>query len=306
MKYQDYYEVLGVDKKASDAEIKKAYRKLAKKYHPDLHPNDKEANDKFSKINEAYEVLSDPEKRKKYDMFGQNANFTQGQNFDPSQYGFDFTDFGNGSYTYTTGGGSGFSDFFDGLFGGGFSNMGKSAGSKFSSFTNGFQTKKKQRLDATVNISIDEAMEGCQRTLNIKSGSNLIDIPVKIPKGMPANKKLKIDGNKYGVNSDIYVKINIKDEEDRRLEGLDIIQRVRVYPWQAYFGTKKKIETSDGTFMVTIPEKIESGKKIRMKNKGYKDMKGNKGDLYIEVLIDNPKTLNAKEEKLYRKLAESL
>ena len=143
MKYRDYYELLGVDKKASDADIKKAYRKLAKKYHPDLHPDDKDAHEKFSEINEAYEVLSDPEKRKKYDMFGKNANFSGGQNFNPSDFGFDFGNFGRGaSYSYSTGGDSGFSDFFDTLFGG----IGRTASqAKSKRFTNGsgFNAKKK-------------------------------------------------------------------------------------------------------------------------------------------------------------------
>lgn len=305
MKYRDYYEVLGVDKKATDAEIKKAYRKLAKKYHPDLHPNDKTMNEKFSEINEAYEVLSDPEKRKKYDMFGKNANFSQGQNFDPSQYGFDFTNFGNGSYSYTTGESSGFSDFFDGLFGG-FSSSGRSNGRKFSDFTNGFSSRKRQKLDANVNISLEEAMQGCERTISIKSGGSLTDVKVKIPKGMPSNKKLKINGNKYGIDADIYVKVSIKDSNNRKLDGLDIIQTEKVYPWQAYFGTKIKIDTLDGKFMVNIPEKIETGQKIRMQNKGYKDMNDNRGDLYIEVLIDNPTNLTKEQEELYKKLSQEI
>lgn len=305
MKYRDYYEILGVNKDAKSTEIKKAYRKLAKKYHPDLHPNDKESNEKFAEINEAYEVLSDPEKRKKYDMFGKNANFSQGQNFDPSQYGFDFTNFGNGSYSYTTGESTGFSDFFDGLFGG-FSSSGRSNGRKFSDFTNGFSSRKRQRLDANVNISLEEAMQGCERTISIKSGGSLTDVNVKIPKGMPSNKKLKINGNKYGIDADIYVKVSIKDGNNRKLDGLDIIQTERIYPWQAYFGTKIKIDTLDGKYMINIPEKIESGQKIRMQNKGYKDMNDNRGDLYIEVIIDNPTKLTKDQEELYKKLNQEI
>ena len=145
MKYQDYYEVLGVKKDATEDEIKKAYRKLAKKYHPDLHPDDEKAHEKFSEINEAYEVLSDKDKRKKYDMFGNNYNFSQGQNFDPSQYGF--SDFSNYSYTSSGNSGGGFSDFFNLIFGNrDFSNKG--FGERFSgfgnTFTNGFQTRKKK------------------------------------------------------------------------------------------------------------------------------------------------------------------
>lgn len=304
MKYRDYYEVLGVDKNATDTDIKKSYRKLAKKYHPDLHPNDKEANEKFSEINEAYEVLSDPEKRKKYDMFGKNANFTQGQNFDPSQYGFDFSNFGNGSYSYTTGSTSGFSDFFDGLFGG-FSSASRSAGRKFSNF-NGFNNVKRQKLEANVTISLEEAMNGTERTINIKSGSDLNEIKVKIPNGMPQNKKLKVNANRYGIDADIYVKVYIKADNDMKLDGIDIIQDLKVFPWDAYFGKKVKINTFDGKFILNIPEKMESGQKIRMQNKGYKDMKGNRGDLYIKIIIDNPKNLSKENEELYKKISESL
>ncbi|MDD7305561.1 MAG: J domain-containing protein [Peptoniphilaceae bacterium] len=308
MKYRDYYEVLGVDKKATEAEIKKAYRKLAKKYHPDLHPDDKDMNEKFSEINEAYEVLSDPDKRKKYDMFGENANFTQGQNFDPSQYGFDFTNFGNGTYSYSTGTGSGFSDFFDTLFGGFTSSnrRDRSNTRSFSDFASGFSNKKKQRLDANVSISLEEAIKGTTRTISVKNGPNFIDVKVTIPKGMPSNKKLKINGKDYGLDVFIYVKVKIRDEKNRRLDGLDIIQTERIYPWQAYFGTKIKIDTLDGKFMVNIPAKIESGQKIRMQKKGYKDMNGNKGDLYIEVLIKNPSSLTKNQEELYKKLSQEI
>lgn len=114
MEYKDYYKILGVDEKASQDDIKKAYRKLAKKYHPDLHPDDEKSQDKFKEVNEAYEVIGDEEKRKQYDTFGSSQNFSNGQNFDPSQYGF-----GGDSYTYTSSDGGDFSDFFNMFFGGG-------------------------------------------------------------------------------------------------------------------------------------------------------------------------------------------
>lgn len=302
MQYRDYYEVLGVDKKASADEIKKAYRKLAKKYHPDLHPDDESAHKKFTEINEAYEVLSDPEKRNKYDTFGANANFSGGQNFDPRDFGFDFGNFGNGSYTYTSSGGSGFSDFFDTLFGG-FGGSSSKSSQGFGGFGSSFTKKPKSKLDTEVSISIDEAMKGTSRRISIKSETGIKDIEVNIPKGLKNKNKIKIDGSKYGLNTDIYVMVKIKESEDLKLEGIDFVKKVKVSPRDAYFGTKKKISTIKGNILVTIPEKITSNKKIRLKNLGYTDRKNKTGDLILEVLIDNPE-LNEEQIELYKKLKE--
>ena len=302
MQYRDYYEVLGVDKKASADEIKKAYRKLAKKYHPDLHPDDESAHKKFTEINEAYEVLSDPEKRNKYDTFGANANFSGGQNFDPRDFGFDFGNFGNGSYTYTSSGSSGFSDFFDTLFGGFGGSFSKSS-QGFGGFGSSFTKKPKSKLDTEVSISIDEAMKGTSRRISIKSETGIKDIEVNIPKGLKNKNKIKIDGSKYGLNTDIYVMVKIKESEDLKLEGIDFVKKVKVSSWDAYFGTKKKISTIKGNILVTIPEKITSNKKIRLKNLGYTDRKNKTGDLILEVLIDNPE-LNEEQIELYKKLKE--
>lgn len=311
MKYQDYYKILGVKKDASKEEIKKAYRKLAKKYHPDLHPDDKEATEKFSEVNEAYEVLSDDKKREQYDTFGQSGNFSQGQNFDPSQFDFSdlFSNFGssNRSYTYTQNNksSSGFSDFFDTLFGGGGFSQRSSNSGTFTNFTNGFRKAKKQRLNTTVSISLDEAIKGSKRTIKINDKNNSItDVNINIPKGLTSGKKLKIDGSKYGVDADIYVKVNIEEDSKYRLDGLDIIQKESIYPWDAYFGSKITIDSLNGKFKVKIPKKIESGNKIRIKNKGYVDMNNNKGDLYIEIQINNPKDLNDDQIDLYKKLKE--
>lgn len=307
MKYRDYYEILGVDKKSSPDEIKKAYRKLAKKYHPDLHPDDKEAEKKFTEINEAYEVLSDEEKRKKYDMFGKNANFQGGQNFDPSDFGFNFGNFGNGSYSYTSSNPNGFSDFFDGLFGGFSQNANsyqKGGSSRFSNFGQGFGRKKKENITTSITISIDEAMNGTNRSITIKNKERLIDVKVTVPKGIKNNNKIRIDGSKYGIDANIIAKVIIKNDDDLALDGIDLIKKVKIYPWDAYFGVKKKIETNTGAFMVNVPEKSQAGRKIRLKNRGYKDRKGNVGDLILEIVIENPSVLSKDQVNLYKKLKE--
>lgn len=298
MEYKDYYKLLGVDKKASDAEIKAAYRKLAKKYHPDLNKGDSEAEKKFKEINEAYEVLGDSEKRKKYDMFGSNYNFSSGQNFDPSQYGF-------GGFTGSSGGGD-FSDFFNLIFG-----AGQGFGSKFSGGASdifgGFSRAsrpQRTKYETEMSITLREAYSGCDKSLNLNlNGTNRV-LPVKVPKGITNGKKLRVKGEKIGAdNADIYITIKIM-KSDLTLEGLDLIFDLKISPWDAYFGKSVMVETLDGKVKVKIPEKISSGKKIRIAKKGFVDMNGKTGDFLINVLIDNPKELSSEQEALYEKLRD--
>lgn len=305
MEYKDYYKILGVDKSASDSDIKQAYRKLAKKYHPDLNQGDEAASEKLKEINEAYEVLGDKEKRKKYDTFGSGYNFTGGQNFDPSAYGFDFSNFGNGSYTYTTSGGEGFSDFFNMIFGGlggGAKGSSKNKRDIFSGFT-GRSRKQRQRYDTEISISLKEAYEGAEKTLALNVNGENKSLNVKIPKGILPGKKIRTKGEKIGLDGDIYIKVNVIDSENT-LDGLNITKKINVYPWDAYFGHKVVVDTLEKKIKVNVPKGIKSGQRIKLSGKGFRDMKGNKGDLYLEVQIVNPETLNEEQEELYRKLKE--
>src|SRR5690554_6447518 len=199
MEYKDYYKILGVEKTASQDEIKRAYRKLAKKYHPDLNPNDAKAQEKFKEINEAYEVLGDEEKKKRYDAFGSGYNFTNGQHFDPSQFGFE--NFGNGySYTYT--GNGDFSEFFN-MFFGGMDPKGKSRGPK-SGFDLGnlFGGRKNNRkspaYESELNITIEEGYNGTSKNINLNIGGSNKSLSVNVPKGILPGKKLKVKGEKWG------------------------------------------------------------------------------------------------------------
>lgn len=300
MEYKDYYNILGVDKNASNDEIKKAYRKLAKKYHPDLNPNDQKAQEKFKEINEAYEVLGDEDKKKKYDTFGNGYNFTNGQNFDPSQYGF--TNFGNGyKYTYTSGGGEGFSDFFNMFFGGG-GDFG--INDLFNRGSTRTGPSRSQSYESELNISLEEGYNGTTKTLSLRIGNENKSLSVKVPKGILPGKKIKIKGEKAGINGDVYLKINFIPDEKLKLEGLDIYKSVDLFPWDAALGTKIITSTLSGKIKITIPSNMEEGKRIRIPKKGYRDMKGNTGDLYIQPNIVNPPNLTEEQKKLYEQLRD--
>lgn len=212
MKYKDYYEILGVSKDADEKEIKKAYRKLAKKYHPDVNQGDEAAAEKFKEVSEAYEVLSDPDKRKKYDTFGSNYDFSSGYDFDPSQYG----------YTYTTGGsGADFSDFFETIFGSSKSGGNFSGGFNINDIFGDFsskgrgrsQKKARNKFESELSISIKEAFEGVTKDVSLTYKQKEYDVAVKVPAGITRGKKVKVRGEKFGLPGDILFKINIKDEK---------------------------------------------------------------------------------------------
>lgn len=302
MEYKDYYKILGVDKNTDQNEIKKAYRKLAKKYHPDLNEGDEKAQEKFKDINEAYEVLGDEEKKKKYDTFGSGYNFNNGQNFDPSQFGFD--NFGNGqSYTYSTSGGD-FSDFFNMFFGGQSSGVGDLFGGGRGRQRRSSYERPRQKIESEISISLKEAYEGTTKRVSFRIGSDTKTVSVKVPKGILPGKKIKIRGDRIGTSGDLYLKVNILEDSNLKLDGLNIISKVKLLPWEAAFGTKVVVDTLSGKIKVKIPKGIESGKRIRVPKKGYKDMKGNKGELYIETSIVNPPKLTKEEKKLYKKLED--
>ncbi len=301
MKYKDYYEILGVSKNADEKEIKSAYRKLAKKYHPDLHQGDDAAAEKFKEVSEAYEVLSDKDKRNKYDKFGSNYDFSSGYDFDPSQYG----------YTYTTGGsGADFSDFFETIFGSSKSGGNFSGGfnindifGDFSSKGRGKSNKKaRNKFESELSISIKEAYEGVTKNVSLTYKQEEYDIAVKIPAGITSNKKVKVKGEKFGLPGDILFKINIRDEKNLSLDGLDIIKTENIFPWEAALGTTKTVETLKGKLKLKIPKAFVGGNKMRIPSKGFKDLKGNVGDLYVIFNIVNPKELSEEQEKLYKEL----
>ena len=317
MEYKDYYKILGVDKKASDAEIKKAFRTLAKKYHPDLHQGDKANEEKFKEINEAYEVLSDKDKRQKYDAFGSNYDFRGGQNFNPNDFGFGGFGGANGNggtyYRYETNGSGGdFSDFFNMFFGGDMgANMGgmgngrqkRSSGFNINDLFRGKAKKERQRYNTELYITLDEAYSGSKRSVSLNVDGKNININLNIPKGITAGKSIKVAGEKWGVSGDIYFKIQFLKDSRYELDGLDIKTSVDIYPWGAYFGCERVVEVFDKKIKIKVPKGYDVSKLMRIKGKGFTDMKGATGDLYIRFNMVNPK-LDEESEKLYKELEE--
>ena len=301
MKYKDYYKILEVDKNSTQDDIKKSYRKLAKKYHPDLNPNDNSVQEKFKEINEAYEVLGDADKKKKYDTFG--SGYSNGQNFDPSQYGY-----GNGGYTYSSSGGGDFSDFFNMFFGGSDSRTSSRAGGfDMGNLFGGGSGRRAARAsrpsyESELKISLEDGFKGVSKSITLNIGGENKTLTVNVPKGILPGKKLKVKGDKWGINGDVLFNINIIETEINKLDGLNIMTRLDLLPWEAALGDKVVVPTLEGKIKIDIPKLISSGKKIRIPKKGYRDMKGNRGDLFIEINIVNSPELTEEEIKLYEEL----
>ncbi|MFL6193667.1 MAG: DnaJ C-terminal domain-containing protein [Thermoanaerobaculia bacterium] len=312
MDYKDYYATLGVKKDASQDDIQKAYRKLARKFHPDVN-KDPQAEVKFKEIGEAYEVLKDADKRKRYDQFGSNWNRTGGpppgwEGFDFGQGqpggGFDFRGF-QGS------GGGNFSDFFEMLFGGGAGGRarqrGGAGGAGFEGFGGGFGgARPAADSEATLSISVEEAVRGGSRELTVSDPNTgqRRTLTVKIPEGVRAGQKIRLAGQGGG-GGDLFLKIEITPDPRFRVEGSDIHTTVPVSPPEAALGGEADVETPNGPVRVRIPAGSSSGRKIRLRGRGLAQSGGGKGDLLAEIRIVLPERLSERERELYEQLAEA-
>ncbi|MGE5473350.1 MAG: DnaJ C-terminal domain-containing protein [Ignavibacteriales bacterium] len=306
MQYKNYYDILGVDKNASSDEIKKTYRKLAKQYHPDANPGNKQAEEKFKDINEAYEVLGDEEKRKKYDMLGNNMNF---RNFDPSQY--------RGYRTENRSDSSPFSDFFNVFFGKNainlddiFSGLGFGSGQRTYAEREGeFDTRKSvfsdgADIETEMTITLEEAFFGGEKKLTLRQEDKIYI--VKIPAGIRNGEKIRLAELGYlganGRKGDLYINIKIKEDNYFRLEGSDMVVTLPLAPWEAALGCQAKIRVIDGTLSIMVPAGIQSGQRLRLAGKGYRSGGGGRGDLFAEILIVVPRTMNGEERRLFEEL----
>jgi len=309
----DYYKVLGVDKSDDAEAIKKAYRKLALKYHPDRNPNNREAEDKFKKISEAYAVLSDAEKRKQYDNFGSDQfsrRYSQEdifRNFDLNEILRDFGfggmrgnervfrgSGGHGSYNYRN-----TNDPFGNLFGQGQSHY--------------ESPQKGQDLQYNLSITLEESVSGTEKKLAFQQDQDVHEISVKIPAGISTGKKLRLAGKGYpgsngGPAGDLYLNITVMPHPIFARDGNDIFIEKSVSFTQAVLGTSIEVPTIDGTIKrIKIPAGTQNGMKIRMKGYGAPGLKGSgsvKGDQFVKINIDIPRKINDKQLQLIKKLAE--
>jgi curved DNA-binding protein len=312
---EDYYQVLGVEKKASSDDIKKAYRKLALKWHPDKNPNNKAAEEKFKKISEAYAVLSDNEKRQQYDQFGSADQFRQQYSQEDIYRNFDLDEIlrsfgfggakGGGRTTFRTGrrGGGARDDYddpFAGLFGGG---MG--GGRQYANMS-----QKGQDAEYNLSIKLEESVFGAEKKISFKLENRIEDINVKIPAGISSGKKLRLpgkglSGHNGGPSGDLYLNINVLPHPIFARDNYDLFIEKTIKFTQAALGTTIDVPTLDGsTKRIKIAPGTQNNTKIRMKGYGVPGFKGaTKGDQYVKINVDVPKKLSDKQIKLIEQLA---
>jgi len=313
MAKRDYYEILGVSRTATEDEIKRAYRKLALKYHPDRNKGNKEAEERFKEINEAYAVLSDKGKRQQYDTFGAEGfhqRFTQEDIFRNFNFGDIFQDLGLSGDIFTT------------LFGGSFGQSARrhdvgSGASGFGQFfrqgPSGFEQsapRKGSDLLTELNISLEEAAKGGQRRLKLGGGGAAEEITVKIPAGIRSGQKLRLEGKGQpspvgGKAGHLFIQIYVRDHPIFKREGDDIVVEKEIPLSQAILGTSIEVQTLDGNRRVKVPPGTQSHTRLRLRGQGISHMKGEeKGDLYVKVIVRIPKNLTDKQKELTKELAK--
>ncbi|NET37917.1 MAG: DnaJ domain-containing protein [Cyanothece sp. SIO1E1] len=311
--FKDYYAILGVSKSATDDEIKRAYRKLARKYHPDLNSGDKTAETRFKEVNEAYEVLSDSEKRQKYDQFGQywkqagsggwpSGGATDFGGFDFGAYG-SFDDFinellgrfgsgptrGGGQQTYSYRTAPGGAPGFDGF--GGFS---------------GFESQPAAAnldLESKIELSLSEAFKGVEKRLRLRDEV----INVRIPPGAKPGSKIRVKGKGQADpytkrRGDVYLIVEIKPHSFFKFEGDNLLCEIPITPDEAVLGGSVEVPTPDGIVTMNIPAGLRSGQSLRLRHKGWPNPKGERGDQLARIIIVTPKELNSIEQDCYEKI----
>jgi curved DNA-binding protein len=295
VQYKDYYQSLGVARSASDAEIKKAFRKLAREFHPDVAKDKKRAEEKFKEINEAYEVLSDASKRKKYDELG--ANWKSGAEFrpPPGQGGF------GGGQPFRGGrgrpqdfefefGGTGFSSFFEQMFGS------RMRGGQAGGFA---QAEPASRdIEGDILVSLEEAKRGSIRTVTVRHDNSTDSHQVKIPSGITEGQRLRIPGRGEG-GGDLYLRVRLAKHPDFEVDGHHLIHELEIAPWEAALGAEIPVPTLDGPVNIKIPAGTASGQKLRVRGRGL----GKEGDLFVITKLVVPGKITEAQRKLWEQLA---
>jgi curved DNA-binding protein len=303
--FKDYYTILGVSRSADGEEIKKAYRRLARKYHPDLNPGDRKAEAMFKDINEAYEVLSDTDKRRKYDQFGQYwKQAGQGSSWGGGSASAGFDNFEFGQY-------ASFEEFVNELLGR-FSTGGPSYSQQRTQRTTtspsgfgdgaGFGTSTNADYESNIKLTFREAFHGVQKRLTV--GSETID--VRIPAGAKTGSRIRVRGkgniSPYGGRGDLYLNVELQPHDFFQFDGDNLICEVPITPDEAVLGARIDVPTPDGMVMVNVPAGIRSGQSLRLRGKGWPNPKGGRGDQLVQVVILPPKDLSQLERECYEKI----
>ena len=299
VQYKDYYQSLGVPRAASADEIKKSFRKLAREFHPDVAKDKKKAEEKFKEINEAYEVLGDADKRKKYDELG--ANWKSGAEFrpPPGSGGFgggrEFRG-GRGGATEFEFGGTGFSDFFEQMFGsrmrgGGFGGHGGFADEEIP--------EPSRDIEGDIMVTLEEAKRGSVRTVTVRRENRTDSHQVKIPAGITESQKLRIAGRgEHG--GDLYLRVRLAKHPDFEVDGHNLVCELELAPWEAALGAEIAVPTLDGRVNIKIPAGTASGQKLRVRGRGL----GKTGDLLVTTKIVVPEKISDAQKKLWEQLAK--
>jgi len=320
--FKDYYTTLGVPKTASEKEIKQAYRKLARKHHPDVNPGDKSAEAKFKEINEAYEVLGDPEKRRKYDELGANWRAYEQAQQQGQPWG---APFGGGAYSANTGGAGGyrtmteeemrdlfgnedpFSDFFKTFFGGG----GSSGGGRQRA-GRATRVQKGRDIEHEVDLTLEEAFHGATRRMSIKEGGHARSVDVRIPVGVKDGSRVRAAGEgesgaNGGVAGDLYLRVRIRPHAMFERKGDDLHSRVAVPVTTAVLGGEAQVPTISGAVRLKIPESTQNGQVFRLKGHGMPAVgkPDDRGDLYATVDVQLPRSLTKEQREHYEALRKS-
>ena len=331
MEFKDYYQTLGVPKTASDKELKQAYRKLARKHHPDVNPGDKSAESRFKEINEAYEVLGDPEKRRKYDELGANWRMyeqaqQQGQGFPGGSPFGGGAPGGGGAWTINMGGPGGyrtmseeemhdlfgnedpFSDFFKTFFGGGGAPRESGRGGRQGRAP---RTQKGRDIEHEVELTLEEAYHGATRRISIKQGGHARSVDVRIPVGVKDGSRVRAAGEgeaggSGGSSGDLYLRVRLKPHPIFERQGSDLHTKVAVPITTAVLGGEAQVPTISGPVRLKIPETTQSGQVFRLKGHGMPAIgrPDERGDLYATAEIQLPRSLTKDQRRHYEALKE--
>jgi curved DNA-binding protein len=340
VQYKDYYKSLGVPRTASEADIKKAFRKLAREFHPDVAKNKKQAEEKFKEINEAYEVLGDPAKRKKYDELG--ANWNSGADFRPPPGWESFTggrrSAGRGpdgkEYEFQFGG-TGFSDFFEQLFGSAGGRGASPFGRRGGFAEEDFAAERGRDVEGDIMVTLEEAMRGSVRSVSVRHGApcehcggtgqrarQVCNVcggsgqvlktethQVKIPAGVTEGQRLRVAGRGEvaaggGAAGDLYLRVRLARHPDFEVDAHNLIYEAELAPWEAVLGANISVPTLNERVNIRIPPGTQSGQKLRVRGRGLPERAGGSGDLIVVTRVEVPSQVNESERKLWEQLAK--